>query len=178
MNDWLTKTRQDQRLAGAHVAAIVSSVLPKGVDVFDRVQDLWVTNMRCALPVAKALRQALIEAAAARVSVQGRDDKMQHMFQYVTGAHFRRRVSAIVEAIVEMAADLEAEKRALTKQWARRQRRLELLMTGTAGLYGDFQAIVGRSLPELQGLSMPQLEDGAKSEPSGEAAADEGGDHA
>jgi len=178
MNDWLTKTRQDQRLAGAHVAAIVSSVLPKGVDVFDRVQDVWVTNMRCVLPVAKALRQALIEAAAARVSVQGRDDKMQHMFQYVTGAHFRGRVSGIVEALVEMAADLESEKRALTKQWARRQRRLELLMTGAAGLYGDFQAIVGRSLPELQGLSFPQLEDGTKSKPSDENGADDGGDHA
>jgi hypothetical protein len=133
--------------------------------------------MRCALPVAKALRQALIEAAAAKVSVQGRDDKMQHMFQYVTGAHFRGRVSAIVEAIVEMAADLEAEKRALTKHWARRQRRLELLMTGTAGLYGDFQGIVGRSLPELQGLTIPQLEDGTDSKPSGEAESEEETNH-
>jgi len=89
MNDWLTKTRQDQRNAGAHVGAIVSSVLPKDIDTFDRVEGVWVTNMRCTLPVAKALRQALIEAAAARVSVQGRDDKMQHMFAYLTGPHFR-----------------------------------------------------------------------------------------
>jgi len=177
MNDWLTKTRQDQRIAGAHVSAIVSSVLPKGVDTFDRVEGVWVTNMRCSMPVAKALRQALIETAAAKVSVQGRDDKMQHMFQYVTGAHFRGRVSAIVEAIVEMAADLESEKRALTKHWARRQRRLELLMTGTAGLYGDFQGIVGRSLPELHGLTIPELEDGINSEASGEAESDEETDH-
>src|SRR6202044_2097244 len=102
MNDWLTKIRQDQRVAGAHVAVIVSTVLPKGVDTFDRVEGVWVTNMRCALPVTKALRQALIEAAAARVSVLGRDDKMQHMFAYLTGPHFRGRVSQIVEAIVEM----------------------------------------------------------------------------
>ena len=42
-----------------------------------------------------------------------------------------------------MQEDLEAEKRAFTRAWAKRQRRLELLMTGTAGMYGDFQGIVG-----------------------------------
>jgi hypothetical protein len=85
-------------------------------------------------------------------------------------------VSAIVEAIVGLGDDLELEKRTLTKQWAKRQRRLELLMTGSAGLYGDFQGIVGRSLPELQGLSVPQLDDGSNVEPSEERGEDEGGD--
>jgi hypothetical protein len=176
--DWLSKTRDDQRLAGAHVGAIITTVLPKGVISFDFVEGVWVATMRCALPLAKALRLVLIEAAMAKVVVQGRDDKMQHMFQYLTGAVFRGRVSAIVEAIVEMGADLEAEKRAQTKNWARRQRRLELLMTGTAGMYGDLQGIVGRSLPELQGLSVPQLDDGSNSEPSEERSTEEGGDRA
>jgi hypothetical protein len=176
-NDWLTKNREDQRIAGAHVGAIVTSVLPKNVDSFDRIQGCWVTSLRCALPVAKALRQAIIEVAMAKVVVQGRDEKMQNIFQYVTGAHFRGRVSSIVEAVVEMNADLEAERRLLTKQWAKRQRRLELLMSGAAGLYGDFQAVVGRSLPELQGLSIPQLEDGSKSAPADERSTEEGGDH-
>jgi len=177
-NDWLAKNREDQRIAGAHVGAIVTSVLPKNVDSFDRLQGCWVTSLRCALPVAKALRQALIEVAMAKVVVEGRDEKMRNIFQYVTGAHFRGRVSAIVEAVVEMSADLEAERRLLTKQWAKRQRRLELLMTGAVGLYGDFQAVVGRSLPELQGLSMPQLDDGSKSGPAADDGAGEGGDHA
>jgi hypothetical protein len=87
-------------------------------------------------------------------------------------------VSAIVEAIVGLGDDLELEKRTLTKQWAKRQRRLELLMTGSAGLYGDFQAIVGRSLPELQGLSLPELDGGSGLESSEEPGADEGGNRA
>jgi hypothetical protein len=174
--DWLSKHRDDQRLAGAHVGAIISTVLPKGVDTFDRVEGVWVGTMRCALPLAKALRMALIESATAKVAVQGRDGKMEKMFAYLTGPHFRGRVSAIVEAIVGLGDDLELEKRTLTKQWAKRQRRLELLMTGSAGLYGDFQGIVGRSLPELQGLSVPQLDDGSNVEPSEERGEDEGGD--
>ena len=90
---------------------------------------------------------------------------MERMYAYLTGPLFRGRVSAMVEACVTMQEDLEAEKRALTKHWAKRQRRLELLMTGTAGMYGDFQGIVGRSMPEVQGLQVPQLDDGTGLEP-------------
>jgi hypothetical protein len=158
--DWLTKHRGDQRIAGAHVGAIITTVLPKGVETFDRVEGIWVGNMRHALPLAKALRQTLIEVAMAKGAVQGRDGKMDQMFTYLTGPHFRGRVSAIVEACVGMQEDLDAEKRAISKQWAKRQRRLELLMSGTAGMYGDLQGIVGKSIPELDGLTMPLLGDG------------------
>lgn len=163
-SDWLSKHRDDQRIAGAHVGVIISTVLPKGVDTFDRVDGVWVATMRCALPLATALRQALIEVAMAKVVVQGQDGKMQRMFTYLTGPHFRGRVSAIVEACVEMQADLEAEKRALTKVWAKRQRRLELLIGGAAGLWGDLQGMVGKSMPELDGLAGPLLSDGQGTE--------------
>jgi hypothetical protein len=177
-NDWLSKNREDQRIAGAHLGAIITTALPKGIDTFDRVEGVWVATLRCTLPLAKALRQGLIEAATARVAVQGRDGKMEQMYEYLTGAHFRGRVSAIVDAVVGMGEDLEAEKRALTKQWAKRQRRLELLMNGTAGMYGDLQGIVGRSLPELHGLSMPRLDDELELDPPELPGTDEGGDHA
>jgi len=164
-NDWLTKNREDQRLVGASVGAIVTTSMPKGVDAFDHLDGVWVAAVRCTLPLAKALRHALIEAAMARVLTQGRKGKMERMYEYLTGPLFRGRVSAIVEACVTMQEDLEAEKRAFTRAWAKRQRRLELLMTGTAGMYGDFQGIVGRSMPELRGLQVPQLDDGMGLDP-------------
>jgi hypothetical protein len=164
-NDWLAKNREDQRLVGASVGAIVSTSMPKGVDAFDHLDGVWVAAVRCTLPLAKALRHALIEAAMARVITQGREGKMERMYEYLTGPLFRGRVSAIVEACVTMQEDLEAEKRAFTRAWAKRQRRLELLIAGTAGMYGDFQGIVGRSMPEIAGLDVPQLGDGTGLEP-------------
>jgi len=158
-NDWLAKNREDQRLVGAHIGVIITTAIPKGVDGFDRVEGVWIAGMRCVRPLAIALRQALIEAAMAKVAAQGRDGKMERMYGYLTGPHFRQRVSAIVEACVAMQEDLDAEKRVMTKQWAKRQRRLELLMTGTAGMYGDLQGIVGSSMPEVQGLNILLLGD-------------------
>jgi hypothetical protein len=158
-NDWLAKNREDQRLVGAHIGVIVTTAMPKGVDGFDRVEGVWIAGLRYIRPLAIALRQALIEAAMAKVAAQGRDGKMERMYGYLTGSQFRQRVSAIVEACVAMQEDLDAEKRAMTKQWARRQRRLELLMAGTAGMYGDLQGIVGSSMPEVQGLNILLLGD-------------------
>ena len=160
-DSWLAKNREDQRLAGANVGAIVTTAMPKGVETFDRLENVWVAAMRCALPLAKALRHALIEAAMAKVVTQGKDEKAELIYKYLTGPLFRNRVSAIVEACVSMQDDLEAEKRALTKHWAKRERRLELLMNGTAGMYGDLQGLAGRSMPELHGLQIPQLGDPA-----------------
>jgi len=157
-NDWLAKNREDQRKIGAHIGAIVTTTMPKGVDAFDRLEGVWVAGLRSALPLAKALRQALIETAVVKVAAQGRDGKMERMYGYLTGQAFRQRVAAIVEAYMTMHGDLDAEKRSMSKQWAKRERNLELLLSGAAGMYGDLQGIVGKSLPELDGLKLPALE--------------------
>ena len=44
------------------LALIVSNALPKGVHTFDHIDGVWVTEARCAIPVAIALRQSLIDA--------------------------------------------------------------------------------------------------------------------
>lgn len=170
---WLAKNREDQRLAGANVGAIVTVAMPKGVETFDRLESVWVAAMRCALPLAKALRVALIEAALAKVVTQGKDEKAELIYRYLTGPLFRNRVSAIVEACVSMQADLEAEKRALIRHWAKRERRLEILMSGTAGMYGDLQGLAGRSMPELHGLEVPRLGEGMDHDPDGPEAGGE-----
>jgi hypothetical protein len=42
--------------------------------------------------------------------------------------------------------------------WAKRQKQIEAIATSTAGLFGDLQGIVGRSLHEIEGLEMPLLD--------------------
>src|ERR1700754_1728356 len=58
---WLGKLRNDQRAAKAEIALIVSSVLPKGVESFDLVDNVWVAEPRFAIPLAIALRQSLMD---------------------------------------------------------------------------------------------------------------------
>jgi hypothetical protein len=159
-SDWLAKNRADQRAVGAQVGVIISTTLPKGVDGFDRVENVWVGSMRHAVPLARALRQGIVEAATAKLAIQGREGKMETMYSYLTSPHFRARVSAIVESCIGLQEDLDSEKRAFAKQWGKRQRRIEMLITGTATLYGEIQGIAGSSMPEVAGLTLPLLGSG------------------
>ena len=118
---WLTKLREDQRTAKAEIAVIVTQVLPKGVETFELVEGVWVTHPRAALPVAMILRQSLLELALARQSSEGQQSKTEMVYQYLTGPRFKQRVEAIVEAFSTMQEDLSAEKKAIQRQWAKRE---------------------------------------------------------
>ena len=154
---WLAKLREDQRAAKAEIAILVSQALPKEVETFDLVEHVWVVHPRVAIPVATALRQSLVELAVARQASEGQQTKMEMVYGYLTGPRFRQRVQAIVEAFSSMQEDLDREKKAITKQWAKREEQIERVMQATVGMYGDLQGIAGKTLQEIEGLDMKVL---------------------
>jgi hypothetical protein len=79
------------------------------------------------------------------------------IYQYLTGPRFRQRVEAIVEAFSTMQSDLDKEKKAIMKQWAKRDEQINRVMQATVGMYGDLQGIAGKTLLEIEGLSMAAL---------------------
>ena len=155
---WLTKLREDQRAAKAEISIIVSQALPKDVETFEHIDGVWVTHPKAAIPVAVALRHSLVEVAMARSASEGQQTKMEIVYQYLTGPRFRHRVQAIVEAFSSMQEDLDKEKRAIMKQWAKREEQIERVMQATVGMYGDLQGIAGKSLQEIEGLSFDALD--------------------
>ena len=156
-DSWLVKLREDQRAAKAEIAVIISQALPKEVDTFELIDGVWVTHPRAAMPVAIALRHTLIEVACARQANEGQQTKMEMIYQYLTGPRFRQRVQAIVEAFSSMQEDLDREKKAITKQWAKREEQIERVMQATVGMYGDLQGIAGKTLQEIEGLELRAL---------------------
>jgi hypothetical protein len=157
-DNWLSKLREDQRTAKAEIAVIVSQVLPKGIESFEMVEGVWITQPRTALAVAFILRQSLLDLATARQASEGQLTKTEMIYQYLTGPRFRQRVEAIVEAFSTMQEDLAAEKKAIQRQWAKRQMQIENVMLSTTGMYGDLQGIAGQSLREIEGLELKVLE--------------------
>jgi len=155
---WLGKLRDDQRAAKAEIALIVSSALPKGVETFDLVDNVWVAQPRFAIPLAVALRQSLIDLAGSRLTQEGQQSKMEFVYQYLTGPRFRHRIDAIVEKFTDMQADLDRERRTMMRLWAKREEQLKGVLDSTAGLYGDLQAIAGRAMQEIESLDLLMIE--------------------
>lgn len=154
---WLPKLREDQRTAKAEIAVIVTQTLPKGVETFEMVDGVWVTHPRAILPVAMILRQSLVDLSLARQASEGQQTKTEMVYQYLTGPRFRQRVEAIVEAFSTMQEDLDKERKAIMKQWAKRAEQIERVMGATVGMYGDLQGIAGKSLQEIEGLELLAL---------------------
>jgi len=156
---WLPKLREDQRAAKAEIAVIVSQILPKDVETFGLVDQVWVAHPKVALPVAVALRQTLIEIAGARQASEGQQTKKEMVYQYLTGPRFRHRIQAIVEAFSSMREDLDRERKAITKQWSKREEQIDRVMQATVGMYGDLQGIAGKTLQEIEGIEFQGLLD-------------------
>lgn len=161
-DSWLAKLRADQRAASVEIAILATKALPKDIDTFGHLDGIWVTNMSCMIPLAIALRQSLIEISGAKRIQAGQATKMELVYQYLTGPKFRHRIEAIVEKFSDMKADLDRERKAMTRLWAKREAQIQIVIESTVGMYGDLQGIAGEALQEIDGLATPLLESDAE----------------
>jgi hypothetical protein len=152
---WLPKLRDDLRAARADVAVIATQAMPKDLAGFGSVDGVWVCEPQYTVPLIALLREGLLRAHATKQAQEGMRTKAEIVYEYLTGTQFKHRIEAIVESYTTMQADLDAEKRAITRAWAKRATQLENTLTATAGLFGDLQAVAGAALPVVSGLRLP-----------------------
>jgi hypothetical protein len=149
---WLQKLKDDQRKLTAEIAVLVSEALPKDCGTFIYMNDVWVSNPQCAVSLAAALRMQLLNVAGARAAAAGAKQKSEILYEYVVAStQFRQRVGAIAEAFIGMQAGLQEEKRTTQRQWAKREKQIEQVISNTAGMYGELQALTG--LPDIAALT-------------------------
>ena len=178
---WLEKIKEDQRALCAEHAIIVSQVLPKTLcsssegglrgsssegglrgsssegglrASFGRVEGVWVTNIACTPGLAIALRLGILAAGAARTAAEGRSEKMEVLYDYLTGHEFHQRVEGIVEAFQSMREDLESEKAAMARLWKKREKEISRVLSSTSVMVGDLQGILGQALPRIESLEL------------------------
>ncbi len=154
-NAWVTKLKEDQAEKKADIAVIAATTLPPGMDVMDWRDGVWVVDAGCAGAIAVALREGLLQLERERTIDANRDQARDAIYAYLSGREFRQRIIAIGEAFVEMQNDLQTEKRALTRIWAKREKQHERIACNTAGIYGDLQGIMGGALAPVELLELP-----------------------
>ncbi len=156
---WLKKLKDDQRDAKADIAVIVSEVLPAGLTHFRQIEGVWVTSIASAQSLALALRVVLTQSAREKKLQTGKKEKMELVYNYLTGSEFRNRVEAIVESFVGMQEDLDREKRAMNKVWDKRGKQIERVILNIGGMQGDIEGVSGMTLPKVGKLELPEPEE-------------------
>jgi hypothetical protein len=136
---WIAKLKQNLRSRHADVAVLVSATLPKGCARFALIDGVLVTDFACAAGLAAVLRANLCLLAQARSAAISKEENLE----------------LLVEAFTAMRHDLEQERRAAERQWARRSRQIEAVTFNVAGMYGDLQGLVP-ALPPIALLELPE----------------------
>jgi hypothetical protein len=152
---WITKLKADRRSLHADVAVLVTTSLPKDCRRFTMIDGVLVTDFACAGALAAVIRANLLELAQARHAALRKHDTLELLHRYLSGLEFRQRVEAIVEAFAVMRADLEQERRATERAWARRVKQIDAVTFNVSGMYGDLQGLVP-SLPRIGLLELPE----------------------
>ena len=155
---WIAKLKQDQRSRHADVAVLVTATLPKGCTRFALIEGVLVTDFACAAGLAAVLRANLCQLAQTRRAAISKEESLELLYRYLSGVEFRHRVEAVVEAFTAMRHDLDQERRAAERQWARRSRQIDAVTFNVSGMYGDLQGLVP-ALPPIALLELPEAEE-------------------
>jgi len=151
---WIQKLKDDQQAAGAEIAVLVTSAMPKDVrEPFVRIGDVWVTTFAAARPLAEALRMTLVEMHKLRQANLGRSEKMALVYEYICSPQFAQRVKSVVEGFRVMREELEAERAAMTRIWKKREMQLQRMTSGVLGVVGDLQGIGEDGVAQLGGIA-------------------------
>jgi hypothetical protein len=150
---------RDNKLAEAQKAQAESSRKQRELEDAKRQLDLQIeTRDKESLSEAKqeaedALKLNLMDKEEQIASMQRKLQDLDLIYQYLTGPRFRQRLEAIVEKFSIMQTDLERERKTMTRLRARREGQIRGMIESTVGMYGDFQAIAGKALEEIDGLA-------------------------
>lgn len=159
-NKWIDKLKEDQRTAKAEIAAIVTQALPKEMENFGIIDNIWISDFNSFAGLAIVLREYLIQIASIKLAQVDKQDKMSILYEYLTGNQFKQRVEVVVESFLSMRKDLTKEKVSMEKIWAKREKQIERVLTNISGMHGDMLAIAGSSIPEIKGLDLKAITEG------------------
>lgn len=153
-NAWIDKLKTDMRNNQADLAILVTQTFPKGMECFGEKDGVWICSFKEVFGLAAALRNAIIRIAETKRSEENKGEKMQMLYNYLTGLEFRQQIEAIVEGFMSMKQSITRERVQMEKLWKEREKQLDKVLLNTSGLYGSIKGIAGASVEDIPLLEM------------------------
>lgn len=150
--NWIEKLKADQQRHNGDVAVLVTETMPTDVPHFGLIDGVWVCTFAEAKALATVLRMGVLKVSEVQTASENKGDKMQRLYEYLTGNEFQQCVRSIVRTFQAMQAGLDQEKRAMKKIWSQREKQIEAVIDSTTCMVGAIGGIaegVALDLPEL-----------------------------
>ncbi len=153
-NEWIDKLKTDMRAQNANIAVIVTETMPKDMEHFSMKDGVWICNYAEIKSLAFVLRDSLIKIHGALVSQENKGDKMQMLYNYLTGNEFKQQIEAIVEGFTSLKDGISKERIQMEKIWKEREKQLEKVLLNTTHFYGSIKGIAGNAIGDIKTLEL------------------------
>lgn len=149
-NEWIEKLKTDMRAQQADIAVIVTEALPRDMDSFGFKDGVWICRFTEVRALSFLLRDSLMRINAALISQENKGDKMQMLYNYLTGNEFRQNVEAIVEGFAALREGIVRERAQMEKLWKEREKQLDKVLLNTTQFYGSIKGIAGNAIGDIK----------------------------
>lgn len=153
-NEWIEKLKNDMRAQQASIAVIVTETMPKDLERFGMKDGVWICNFSEIRSLAFVLRESLIKIQAAIATQDNKGDKMQMLYNYLTGNEFKNQIEAIVEGFMSLKEGISKEKIQMEKLWKEREKQLEKVILNTTHFYSSVKGIAGNAIADVRLLDL------------------------
>jgi hypothetical protein len=151
-NEWLQKLRDDNLEVKADVLVIVTETMPAGQERFFCRDGVWICSFWEIKGLSMVLRYAIMQAHAVSVVQQGRETKMEMIYDYLTGNEFAGQFGAIFEGFYALKDNITKERSRLEKVWKEQEKQIDKILANAARFYGSIKGIAGQSIPNIKML--------------------------
>lgn len=152
---WIEKFKEDMRQKGATFGVLVTEAMPKEMERMGQKEGIWICSLEEFKGLSFVLRESVVLLHQAAQSQENKGEKMELLYDFLTGNEFRMQVEAIVEGFTQMQRDLDSEKRAMESIWKKREKQIQKVLNNTTAMYGSVKGIAGNAIGNIKSLELP-----------------------
>jgi hypothetical protein len=147
--EWIEKLKMDMRSLGADTAVLVTQAMPRDMPGFGERNGIWICSFAELKAVVFMLRDGLMKIYSATKSQQNKGDKMNLLYNYLTGTEFSEQWKAIREGFMSLRISIQKERDTMERLWKSREKQLEKVLINAAHIKGSVEGIAGQDSIDL-----------------------------
>lgn len=152
-NEWVKKFKQDNINTKADILVLVTNTLPKEIQRYGIVDGVWVCSFSDVKELSLVLRFGLLKVQQVAITNQGKETKMELLYNYLTSEDFKNVFESILVGFKTIQDSHASEKLKMQRLWKEREKVLEQVLKNSVEFYGSIKGIAGAAIPEIQMLS-------------------------
>lgn len=155
---WIKKLKEDNLKLGepADLLVIISEALPKEINQFGIIDDVWVCHPTMAQLLSIVLRYTIVKVSEVELSHPSPGSR-DELIAYISGKEFQSLLQDTLEGFSSLMKNHNEEKAKMQRLWKGREKMIEKMLSNTISLYGSLQAHTSDKLPRIESLEFDSL---------------------